>query len=213
MSTSAQIAANQANAQHSTGPKSEAGRAASSQNNFRHGLAGGIFAMLGWENHDEFQTLLADLAAEHQPATPTERLLVEKMAQSWWLRNRALLLQDLCIHDKVPICNQDREKDLALFIRYQTTHDRAFHAALNALLKLRAEKRKAEIGFESQKQRGAAEARRVAAENRKQELHQWAVLLAQAKVDRQQTLNSNAKLPKSTSASEQEPRTKVQKAA
>ena len=213
MSTEKQIAANQANAQHSTGPKSEAGRAASSQNNFRHGLTCGIFALLGWENHDEFYTLLDDLAAEHQPVTPTERLLVEKMAQSWWLRTRALLLQGICFHDKAPICNQDQEKDLALYVRYQTTHDRAFHTALNALLKLRAEKRKAEIGFESQKQREAAETRRAGAETRKQELHKWAVSLAEAKVDRQQTLNANAKLPKSTSASEQEPRTKVQKAA
>ena len=38
MSTPAQIAANQANAQFSTGPKSEAGRAAAARNNFRHGL-------------------------------------------------------------------------------------------------------------------------------------------------------------------------------
>jgi hypothetical protein len=39
MSTEAQIAANQANAQHSTGPQSAAGKAASSQNRRLHGLA------------------------------------------------------------------------------------------------------------------------------------------------------------------------------
>jgi hypothetical protein len=32
----------------------------------------------------------------------------------------------------------------------QSTHDRAFHKSLNTLLKLRAEKCKAEIGFVSQ---------------------------------------------------------------
>src|SRR5581483_9251142 len=36
MSTPEQIAANRANSQHSTGAKTEAGKTASSQNNFRH---------------------------------------------------------------------------------------------------------------------------------------------------------------------------------
>ena len=39
MSTEAQIAADRANAQHSTGPQSAAGKAASSQNRGLHGLA------------------------------------------------------------------------------------------------------------------------------------------------------------------------------
>ena len=40
MATQAQIAANQANAQKSTGPTSTEGKAASSQNNFKHGFRG-----------------------------------------------------------------------------------------------------------------------------------------------------------------------------
>ena len=81
-----------------------------------------------------------------------------------------------------------------MFIRYQTTHDRAFHKSLNDLLKLRAEKRRVEIGFESQKRQEAAESRREAAEKRKQDRHKWDVLLAEAKVDHQLVLTSNAKL-------------------
>jgi hypothetical protein len=38
MATDAQIAANQANAQHSTGPKSETGKANSSRNATKHGM-------------------------------------------------------------------------------------------------------------------------------------------------------------------------------
>ncbi len=38
MSSKFQINANRSNAQHSTGPKSDAGKAASSQNSFKHGL-------------------------------------------------------------------------------------------------------------------------------------------------------------------------------
>ena len=38
MSTAAQVTANLANAQHSTGPRTETGKAASSQNALKHGL-------------------------------------------------------------------------------------------------------------------------------------------------------------------------------
>src|SRR6185437_6664458 len=93
MSTQAQIAANQKNAQLSTGPKSDTGKAASCRNNFRYGFTG-AFAVLPSEKQEEFDALLAGLRAEHEPASITETLLIEKMAQAWWLRTRALLLQN-----------------------------------------------------------------------------------------------------------------------
>jgi hypothetical protein len=40
---------------------------------------------------------------------------------------------------------------MALFVRYRTSHERAFHKCLAELLKLIAEKRKVQIGFESHK--------------------------------------------------------------
>ncbi len=69
MSTPAQIAANKENAQHSTGPKTEAGKAASSINNFRHGLAGS-FMIMDWENREDFDELFDSLRAEHKPTSP-----------------------------------------------------------------------------------------------------------------------------------------------
>ena len=165
MSTPAQVAANQANAQHSTGPKTEGGRAASCLNNFRHGLAGVQFSVLPGECEEEYATLLAGLKAEHQPRTVTECILVEKLAQHFWLSQRAQRYADL---------SMDNEKQFSLFLCYQTTNDRAFHKCLDQLLKLRAEKRKAEIGFESQKQKESEEAR-------KQELNQARARLANAK--------------------------------
>jgi hypothetical protein len=208
MSTEAQIAANRANAQLSTGPKSEEGKAASSKNNLRHGFTG-AFMILPWEKKEEFEALLAGLCAEHQPATITETLLVEKMAQSWWLSQRAIKLQQIsCFHEETD--SSEREKQLALYLRYQTTHDRAFHKALNDLLKLRSEKRKArldeaalcqraedsKIGFESQQRKQAEDVRKQAAEKRRQELHKWKVLLAEAEVDHRVMLNLNLQTPK-----------------
>lgn len=124
---------NRANAEHSTGPRSTTGKLASSRNSLKHGLASGELIIPG-EDPAAFESLLHDLVEEHQPATPTEELLVREMAQSYWLTQRALRLQNDCFTD------QDvDEKRLALFLRYQTTHERAFHKALNMLIRLRKE--------------------------------------------------------------------------
>jgi hypothetical protein len=224
MSTEAQIRANRENAHHSTGPQTENGKAACCLNNFRHGLAGG-FCVLPSEDQDEFDAFLCGLRAEHQPSTLTEQLLVQKMAEHYWLSQRAQRLQDLTMaeahrafgarcarsHEDLPAKDQDRQ--FALFLRYQTTNDRAFHQCLNQLLKLRAEKRKQEIGFESQQRKEAQESRRESTEKRKQELHQWAVLLAEAKVNHQQVLTLNAEMDSHEVAAAQNRSMKVEQAA
>src|ERR1700761_7920597 len=92
MSTSAQIAANQANAQLSTGPVTEAGKAASSQNRRTYGFTGRFGIMKG-EDPEEFTELVTALIEEHQPSTVTENILVEKMAQHFWTAQRAMRLQ------------------------------------------------------------------------------------------------------------------------
>lgn len=210
MATSAQVAANQTNAQHSTGPKTPQGKAIAARNNFRYGFTG-VFSVLPWENQGEFDALFTGLCSEHQPATVTEAALIEKMAQALWLGKRALLLQELTFKLEMPACID--EKQLALFIRYQTTHDRAFHKCLDQLLKLRAEKRKQEIGFESQKHKQAEQTRRQAAENRKQELHQYSVLLGEAKVDHQLVLNSKIQSANACTTRQEERPVSAQKAA
>jgi low affinity Fe/Cu permease len=210
MPTMAQTIANTANAQHSTGPKTEAGKTASSFNHLSHGLTGTAFTVLDWEDQNAFHALFSRVQSEHQPATVTEEILVEKMAQHYWLTQRAITLQATCFNSE--IAPENPEKQLALYLRYQTTHDRAFHRSLDRLLKLRAEKRKQEIGFESQARKEAEEirrrsreerkqndelrkladqTRREAAENRKQHMHRIDVLLAEAKLDHQMLLTCN----------------------
>ncbi len=188
MSTQAQVLANRANSQHSTGAKTEEGKAASSQNNFRHGLSGS-FQVLPSEDVAEFSALQEALIAEHQPSTITESIFLQKMAQSFWLSQRAVHLQNSCFTDE-PL-SPHQEKQLALYLRYQTTHDRAFHQALNNLLKLRAQKHKAEIGFESQGRQKEEHARKLAVEKRKQDVHELDLILAEAKLDHQILLNRN----------------------
>ena len=150
----ARIDANRANAQLSTGPRTGEGKAISSLNNFRHGF-NGVFCVLPSENSREFIRLVDDLHAEHNPGSPTERLLVMDMARHYWLLQRALRLQDECFTRGLN--DVAFEKQLAIYMRYQTTNQRAFHRCLNELQKLRKQRPASQVGFESQKPEQAQE--------------------------------------------------------
>ena len=193
MATEAQIAANQANAQHSTGPTTPEGKQNSSKNRIRHGLTG-EFTVLPCEDLDAYGQLLYQLRADHAPTNTTEDLLIERMAQHHWLRHRAIYFQTLTLEDTTQK-PRDRQRDFALYLRYQTTNERAFQNCLHDLLKLRAEKRKEEIGFESQKLQAADLARKQSIEKRKQELHKMDVFLAEGKAEHQQLLNARLETP------------------
>jgi hypothetical protein len=149
MATNAQITANQINSQSSTGPRTEEGKQTSSQNNFRHGLASSQILIPG-ENRAEFEAMREGFMADQKPTNMIEAALVNNMATHYWLAQRAIRLQTSAFDDGVV-----DEKKLALYLRYQTTHDRAFHKCLSDLLKLRAERRREQIGFESQNQKEA----------------------------------------------------------
>jgi hypothetical protein len=65
--------------------------------------------------------------------------------------------------------NIENDKKLALYMRYQSVNDRAFSKCLTDLLKLRAERRKEQIGFESQNQKRALNEAKIRALNAKSE--------------------------------------------
>jgi hypothetical protein len=93
MATVAQITANRANAQLSTGPRTAQGQAASARNATRHGLSAATFRVLAHESQADFDQLIATLLAEHQPGTQYQSLLVEQIGRSWWLLSRAQRLE------------------------------------------------------------------------------------------------------------------------
>ena len=133
--------------------------------------------------------------------------MVEQMVQAIWLSRRSLRLQDKAL---VALSSGDPEqerlarKDLGLYLRYMTTHDRAFVRFSVELRKCRNERRRAERGFVSQKLREAREQRRKeldgirkAVENRKQERHEMKMRLDRAKCER---LENAQHAPKAISA-------------
>jgi hypothetical protein len=77
----------------------------------------------------------------------------------------------------------------SLYLRYQTAHHRAFHKSLNGLLKLRAEKRKAEIGFEAQERKNEDQRIKTEQHEMTKQTHYWDVLFKDAKACHQITLN------------------------
>ena len=83
MSTAAQIAANLANAQASTGPKSEEGKSRSSLNALKTGLTGRTVLLPG-EEARAYQDHVCRFIDEFEPATAREEELVQSLADSRW---------------------------------------------------------------------------------------------------------------------------------
>jgi hypothetical protein len=152
---------------------------------------------MSWEDPENFDVLHKELREEHKPATATELLLVEKMAQYQWLSQRAqmLLTIQMSFEPEDPEIQKQVQNKINNYLRYQTQHERLFQRALHDLLKLRAEKRKEQIGFESQKAvavkqaaREAQETRRVAAETRKAEDHKLTMDIKAKRFEREKSL-------------------------
>ena len=74
------LAANRANARHSTGPRTAEGKAASARNSVRHGFTASTFNVVRLESLDEVAELKADLVAAYQPVNSQELLAIERMA-------------------------------------------------------------------------------------------------------------------------------------
>jgi hypothetical protein len=79
--------ANRKNAQHSSGPKTPAGREAIRFNALTYGLRT-CASILPDENAAEYSQLWDEMDADWQPQTRTERLYLETMVTSQWLLKR-----------------------------------------------------------------------------------------------------------------------------
>lgn len=87
MTSAKQIAANEANAQKSTGPKTAAGKAVVAGNAISHGILSGRLFLDG-ENPAEFDALVKDLMQALRPMGALEMALAEKVAVALWKQRR-----------------------------------------------------------------------------------------------------------------------------
>ena len=159
MSTPKQIAASRANGAKSKGPVTSEGKSNSSRNSTRHGL----FAediVLEAEKTDAFLELVESLFEEHNPSTPTQRLLVENIAAARWRQWRIWGMQKVAFDHEVAAPSITGDPPLKavlawknspdsmrvheLLLRYEIALDRQISRSLLRLLQLKAQDREAQ---------------------------------------------------------------------
>jgi len=129
--------ANRQNAQHSTGPKTSDGKAAVRLNALTYGLRARSLLITG-ENPEDYKQLWADLVAEWQPQTRTERMHLEQMATSQWLLARNAEGESSIYEEDLPA-----ERQFALLGCASTQRvrlERSFSSALRDLQQLQKER-------------------------------------------------------------------------
>ncbi len=87
MATAAQITANKANAQSSTGPRTEAGKSRSALNALRHGITSQL-VVLPTDDIDLYTAFAAAWHADFDPHGILETQLVQTLADTQWRLNR-----------------------------------------------------------------------------------------------------------------------------
>ena len=92
MASEAQVRANEQNAQQSTGPRTEEGKAASAMNALKHGLRSAA-ALLPEEDAQALAALHAELRQDLRPSGPMEELLFDRVVGAAWRLRRAYLVE------------------------------------------------------------------------------------------------------------------------
>jgi hypothetical protein len=139
MSTASQIA-NSANAQLSTGPRTEEGKRESSQNARTHGLTA-QHPVISDEDRAAFDQLRAQLHAETKPQGALQQIVFEELVHAAWNLHRVRAMEaeinasapDALLSDEGPGAQLDR------LARHHTRIERAFFRSLRELKALQTD--------------------------------------------------------------------------
>ena len=137
MATAAQVLANQANAQKSTGPTSAEGKANAARNSTKHGLATG-FLHVPEAEQEAFRQFEANLKQDARPQGALERETCNQLVHAAWrLRKVHLLLGKLFIENNAdPLVAPEAAAQLRQLTRYRATLEMTFFRALKQLREL-----------------------------------------------------------------------------
>jgi hypothetical protein len=133
MASAAQFAANRANAQFSTGPRSGEGKARSARNAIRHGLTSRQLIVREDERAD-FETLRDALVEELAPQGAVETVTFHELLHAAWNLHRFRRLEAESFTGIAdPLCDAGSEAFLGRLARYQVRAQRAYYRALQEL--------------------------------------------------------------------------------
>jgi hypothetical protein len=136
MSSAAQLAANQANARHSTGPRTDEGRARVSQNALRHGLTA-RHLVIRPDEHEEFAALQDSLSSELDPQGAMETIAFHELLHAAWNLHRFRRIEAEASLGTVTDFNDPATAAvLDRLTRYQARAQRAWQKALHELRSL-----------------------------------------------------------------------------
>jgi len=133
----AKIEANRANAEHSTGPRTNSGKVKASRNSIKHGLtAKEVYIAPGEE--EEFRQFTQDALTEFNPVGPFEQELARQLLFHLW-RLRRIGKEEADLQSKAAAEGVNRFLDetyaaaLARLARYEAGIDRAYKSTYRVL--------------------------------------------------------------------------------
>ena len=141
MSSLTQIATNRANAQFSTGPRTETGKSRAAQNARKHGLTSSHLIVMDSER-EAFESMSESLADQLAPKGELESTLYDTILYANWNVRRCRILEaGLMKEDGVdPMLLEQNEAKLRQFDRHARRHDSNFNRALKQLRVLQTER-------------------------------------------------------------------------
>ena len=116
MATQKQIDANRRNALRSSGPKTDEGKARSSQNALRHGVLS-TKAVSHYEDVEAFEVLVGRLVRDLEPKSVLESTLVERIAILFWREQRLAQAEASQITTQNEIAEENSASDFLKFDR------------------------------------------------------------------------------------------------
>ncbi len=135
MLTQAQLDANRANAQHSTGPRTEAGKQAVSQNARKHGLSS-KFIPLSETERPQFEALETSLRAEINPKGALQEIVFRELVAAAWKRDIVHTLLFEASNSTRDLFSDEVSDRVRKLQRHKNDQDRAFNRALRQLNEL-----------------------------------------------------------------------------
>src|SRR5689334_13867393 len=133
MTSPARAAANAANAQLSSGPRTAEGKARSSRNALKHGLTSQDL-IVREDERDEFNHFQADLQKELGPEGAVEMLTFNQLLRAGWNMHRFQRLEaGLMVDGLDPLLDESSAKTLDRLHRYHGQAERSYYRHLREL--------------------------------------------------------------------------------